>query len=527
MIKVMLIDDEVLVRVGLKSLINWDEYGYQIIAEASNGKEGLKLIKEKQPEIVIVDIKMPIKDGITLIKEVKDLNLNTEFIVLSSFDDFELVKKAMKLGAVDYLLKLELEEKELVNALNSAVEKAKENKSDLESNKKNKSKLEEVKKKTLHKILAGIISDQNQIKKLFENLKINLKEEKILCLTIKIKDKDVLKKFSQGDINLYEDSIINIVEEIVGDFYNSTVFMNNWGEIVVFLNLENDLETEKEKISRLNLRLHKMIKNYFSLSVTTAASSLKNNYLQLSEAFVECSECLNYSFRCVEGNAIYYQNLPQKTNLQTSEYIKNFVIEFDESLEYREIEKAVMLLKKIIAKIKQNYLSRNNAFNLYFKIAASLEKNLEQEIIGQFFESNNLYQNIDSITNNRDLISWLQILTENLKQYIDKKKDNHLILKAKKYLKHNFNQEISLEHTAKEINVSSGYLSHLFKEKSGISFTEYLNQLRISEAKKLLRNKGLKIYQIADQTGYNNPYYFSRVFKKVTGISPTEYRKSK
>ncbi|RAK05170.1 YesN/AraC family two-component response regulator [Halanaerobium saccharolyticum] len=499
MVKVMLIDDEVLVRVGLKSLINWEENGYQIIAEASNGQEGLNLIRERKPEIVIVDIKMPLKDGITLIQEVREMNLATKFIVLSSFDDFKLVKKAMKLGAVDYLLKLELDEKELLKSLENAAESITSGKQNMDYQPRLNS-LAEIKKKSLQKIIAAKIADEKQIKKIFEELKINLIEDKILCLTIKIDEKEVLEKFSQGDIYLYENSIIEIVDEIVSDFFNAVSFMNNWGEIVVFLNLDKDLVTEKEKIGNLNLRLHKMVKNYFSLSITIAISSQKNKFLQLSEAFIECSECLDYSFRCGEGKAIHYQNLDKINKLGTTDFISNFAVQFDECLEYKEIKRAVLLLEKVITKIKENFISRNDAIHLYFKITGSLEKNLTLEVIEQLCGSDNLYQNIDSITNNNDLINWMHNLSEKLKVYMDKKQENYLILAAKKYLKNNYSEDLSLERVAQEINISSGYLSYLFTEKSGISFIEYLNQLRISEARELLKDKKLKIYEIADQT---------------------------
>ncbi|MFW5988039.1 MAG: response regulator transcription factor [bacterium] len=527
MLKVMLVDDEMLVRVGLKSLINWENEGYQIAAEASNGEEALKLIQTLKPDIVIVDIKMPLKDGITLMEDVQELGLKTEFIVLSSFDDFEPVKRAMKLGAVDYLLKLELDEAELLKALGSAVEKIsqKKKKSNKLQQQEIKNSVSNLKKKTLQKIVTAVITEKDQIQKLFKELDITLKEEKILCLSLKIKNNEIFNKFNQGEINLYEDSIINIVDEIVNDYYRAEVFIDSWGEIVIILNLDNNLNNEKEKIKKLNYRLQKMINNYFSLSITTAVSNLKNSYSDLSQAFEECSESLNNSFRFSREGLIFYSDLQELEKSIAPDYIKKFAVDFNEALEYRWISKIGQLLTDIIKKIEKEPLSKNNAFNLYYKIINSLENNLNSEKIENICGNRDrLYQNIKSINSNQELITWLDNLTLKLKKIFNQNPDNYLVAKTKEYIKENYDQKLSLESTAQKINVSSGYLSYLFKEESGLSFSEYLNQLRISEAKKLLQNKNLKIYEIADQIGYNNAYYFSRVFKKITGLSPSQYR---
>lgn len=117
MLGVVIIDDELLARVGVKSVLEWESAGYQILGEASNGAEGLKLILDKKPDIVITDIKMPVMDGLEMIKKSKEDKLNPKFIVLSSYDEFHLVKEAMKLGAVDYLIKLELDEQSLRETL--------------------------------------------------------------------------------------------------------------------------------------------------------------------------------------------------------------------------------------------------------------------------------------------------------------------------------------------------------------------------------------------------------------------------
>ncbi|NLJ75605.1 MAG: response regulator, partial [Firmicutes bacterium] len=117
MLKVLIVDDEAIVRIGLKSMIDWEEHGFELIGEANDGRRALELYKEHKPDIVITDLKMPVLDGLGLIQQIKELPFPCRIIVLSSYDDFALVRQAMKLGAADYLLKLEMEPAELLKIL--------------------------------------------------------------------------------------------------------------------------------------------------------------------------------------------------------------------------------------------------------------------------------------------------------------------------------------------------------------------------------------------------------------------------
>ena len=109
MYKVLIVDDEILARAGIKALIDWEKYGFSVIGEASNGQIAFEKIKEMKPDIVITDIKMPVMNGIDLIRATKKISQEISFIVLSAYNDFEYVKEAMKEGAKDYILKIQME----------------------------------------------------------------------------------------------------------------------------------------------------------------------------------------------------------------------------------------------------------------------------------------------------------------------------------------------------------------------------------------------------------------------------------
>jgi two-component system response regulator YesN len=534
--KVILIDDEVLVRVGLKSLINWEKHGYQIIAEASNGQDALTKIKAQKPDIVIIDIKMPVKDGLELIEEVNKLQLQTKFIVLSSYDDFKLVKQALQLGAVDYLLKLELESEQLLNCLNTArkaIKKQQKSEREIDHSRLHLPSLLELRTSTFKKIINKQLVNQNEIKRLFKKLEIDLVESRLYCLVIRLKNIDqVQNNDSQGE-QLFESSVLNIVREIVSDFYPAHVFSYNWGEIICFFSLEPDqlLNQQEEVIpnfKNLTVRLTKMMREYFDVEIELAVSNSKNKFFELSTAFQEAVQALQYSFQCPAGQAVYYKDLAKyKTRSTSKADLKIFIDRFAAGLEKLNYSDLKDNFKQLTKKLKTENISARECYSLCFEILFIIRTKLSGRLADKILTKQaNFYQQLLRINNIADLFNWLNSLDQQLQQVLIEQEDNnHLVTKAKNYIKQNYKKEITLDQLAEKLNVSYGYLSVLFKEKVGLSFSEYLNEVKITAAKQMLTESDCKIYTVAYEVGYNNPYYFSRVFKQKTGLTPRQYRK--
>lgn len=534
---IVLIDDEVLVRVGLKSLIDWDKYGYQIIGEANNGEEGLRLIEEKKPDIVITDIKMPIKDGLEMIEETKEKNMDHKFVVLSSFDEFHLVKKAMKLGAVDYLIKLELDKELLLETLSPLKEMIIQEKEKVRNEKiikHNINNKENMKKEFFKKIIGKLIDDEEEIRLISQELDIKLNKENLVCMAVQINNNDSFNKFDRGDMQLFEFSIINIVEEIVNDFFKAYAFMNNWGEIVVIFSYNHSMEKDEylKKTDEMAVILSKMLKQYFSVSVSIAISNTQNGFNSINTAYLECCQGLEYSFYCQPGEAVHYKDIKDYQNeLDKGIELISFDKELTEFLELMDTQDLDKLFTTLVDKVRIKNISRNRAYDLCFQIIYLVKTKLKGGIAGEILDSDeNFYKCIDTLNNVTELVDWLKCIKNRLISVISKHKEDEksfIIAQAQKYIKKFFREEFTLTDLAEKLNVSAGYLSTLFKEIVGISFIEYITKLRIEEAKNLLGGSNVKIYEVSEMVGYNNPYYFSRVFKKSTGKTPSEYRLKK
>ncbi|MTI59738.1 MAG: helix-turn-helix domain-containing protein [Firmicutes bacterium] len=531
MLGIIIIDDEVLVRVGLKSLIDWEKYDCHIIGEAGNGEASIKLIKETKPAIVITDLKMPIKDGLELIEEAQQEDFDTKFIVLSSFDEFHLVKKAMKLGAVDYLIKLELDDELLIDTLSTVkkmISKEKERMKNENIIKHNINKKGNLRKEFLKKLIGGLISNKNEIEIISQKLDINLHLENLFCMVIQLNNIDSLNKFN------FEFSIINIVEEIVNDYFTAYAFLNNLGEIVVIFLFDNQNPVCNYyiRINEMTITLKKMLKQYFSVKISIAISKAHNGFDKISTAYFECCEAAKYSFQAKTGEPIYYKDIKKYQSGQRNEIdVVSFVNRLSEALDIMEPAAIEDLFKEMIETISVENLSKNKAYDLCFQIAYLIKSKLDESLAVKILEQKeSFYKYIEGLNNLAEVVDWLVNIEERLllvsNENIENEK-NFIITQAQKYIKGHFIEELSLSSLAEELNISAGYLSALFREVTDIGFSEYITGLRINKAKDLLSNTNIKIYEISKMVGYHNPYYFSRVFKKTTGKTPSEYRLKK
>lgn len=537
MLGIIIVDDEVLVRVGVKSLIDWEAEGYQILGEAGNGAEGLELITTKKPDIVITDIKMPVMDGLEMIKKVQEENLDTKFIILSSFDEFHLVKRAMKWGAVDYLIKLELDEKVLLETLNPVkklIMKDKKRKSNQKIIKYNIHSENNMRQEFFKKLIGGLINDQETINCLIRELNIKLNEKRLVCLVAKINNLDSLNKFAKKDMQLFEFSVINIVEEIVNDFFTGYAFTNYRGEAVVIYSIPENVKEEEylTRAEEMASTLTTMLKQYFDITVSIAVCNPHSGLLEISTAYLECSEVMEYIFYSQSGKPLFYKDIKNiKVDKNRDFDLFNSYHDLEIYLETLDKAGIEMFFEDIITNINQRNISRGQAYDLCFQLIIIIKNKFKKDQREELFDSQDaFYSCIHNLSNITDIKEWLKKLQINLISTVTKYSQNEnifLIAQARRYLQQHFKEEITLSELAGKLNISTGYLSTLFKDEVGIGFSEYITQLKIDEAKKLLANSNKQIKEISDLTGYNNPYYFSRVFKKITGQTPSEFRGKK
>lgn len=535
MIKVIIIDDEPLVRVGLKSMIHWEEQGYEIIGEALNGQQGLDLIIKHQPDLVITDIKMPMMDGLEMMRLASEAKPQTKFIILSSYDEFQLVKQAMKQGAEEYLIKLDLEPEILLNTLAGVREKIlteRDKSGDEDRFEKGLRKNPKLLRESFFKrIISKPVKTQTELVEQANSLGIEL-DERLACAVVRIDNIAILEKYDSNEIHSFEVSVLNIINEIVNDIFKGYTFAWKQREFVIVFSGGDELNAEgyRNKIADMGERLTQMLKQYFNLSISIGIGNPYRSYPELAESYMEGRRAAEQSYyRGLQG-VLFWGEMSPSSEVQEAIDITELKNIFPKAIEFHDLEMIGIVFERLISILNDPKLSREQAYDLCFQIAylingiTDLSDAQLKAIIGYHHLS--LYESILTLDTQAGIIYWLTGLERRLCQFIiqtDEQKNHRLITKAKKYILEHYMKEISLNKVAAVTGISPGYLSTIFRQYTGICFTDYVTEIKIEQAKKLLQESEYKIYEIAGMLGYQNAYYFSKVFKKITGMTPSEF----
>ena len=539
MLKVVIVDDEALVRVGLKSMLEWENLGYMLAGEASNGQQGLEMIVASQPDIVITDIKMPVMDGLEMIRKASDFCSSIKFIVLSSFDEFHLVKQAMKMGVEEYLIKLELEPETLKGTLTQIREKILAEREEDDKRKRLERHLRVnkpiMREEFFKKLIGKFLLSQEEIDETKAYLEIDLFEERLFCVTIKVHDMHNMDQFENEDLQLFNFSVINIVDEIANDLFKGYSFKFNTGEYAAILSLENGMEdlAFKAKTDEMAERLIQMLKQYFNISVSIGVSCLCSGLKQIAKAYSESYEAVQNSFFKGSGKVIYYSEINPQTVGEANIVISNIKDNLLKAVQTNDIEAVQIIFDEIVNTFECFRISREKAYDLCCQVGYLISGNIdleEEELKEVLGYDTSLYDNISKLSTLAEIIHWMRMLQRGLCLLLTKNDEqgtNRLVAKARKYIHEHYTEDINLNDIASMFSISPGYFSTIFKQNTGMCFTDYVAEVKIAEAKKLLRESNYKIYEISEMLGYENAYYFSRVFKKITGMTPSEFLSKK
>lgn len=535
MFKVMIIDDETIIRTGIKNIINWKQFDCKICAEASDGEEGAALIKQHSPDIIITDIRMPGIDGLKMINEIKDLVPNCRIIVLTGYRDFDYVQEAIKLGVFDFVLKPTKIE-ELTAVIDRAVNELKSLKSKEEEFSKLKKLFEQnipvLKEKFLYDLIYEIYPSSEDVLSRADLLGIDLFP--FLLLVVEI-DVDENAKISQYDRNLYQFGIINTFMDVFSDSFKVTNIPLNDVAVAFILEIKGSVDY----LTLINNKcdyLQELLTNCFGITVTIAVSSEGREIMQLSEKYRECMEALERKFYIGNNTVIYHEDIKG-----FFKYVDYSPLEKNQKLLLEGIKTGnegivSQKLEDIFEYINNNdHIDMNYLRNYYWNIITyinNIRLSVAQASNDRSVEGINIIS-VHNIISESQSVQELNELVREVCRSITAKINNYnnksiklVLRKAINYIQKHYKEQITLNIVAEHVYVSTSYLSRMFKKELGINFIDYLNGLRIEKAKELLMDPKYKTYEVAEKVGINDAHYFSRLFKKYVGISPTEFKDS-
>lgn len=423
MYRVLVVDDEPLVQVGLKSMLQGFE-NVEVIGSASNGKDAFDIIGTESPDIVIADIKMPVMTGLDLLQESsKHYGPVPAFIMLTAYEEFEMVRKALSYQAVDYLVKVELDKEQLSEAIKKAiirvnqVKKPAGDKAESRLQNADTVQLEELRQRFMLKLLHGEFSDGKALKHEASNVRMDFKFNRYIAAYA-----EIVPGHDNGKLITLYRSCLTMTREIV-ERYSPCYLVSNDTEhfTILFFFTENTPVAESmTHIQEAVENAHTMINNYFNVSLRFGIGTAVSSPMDIHTTFEE-------------------------------------------------------------AKTAEKETDKDAAIRLFSHIVGANRRSGKDKLIAM------------------------------IQDYIDE----------------NLKGKLQLNEIADAFGLSPAYLSVLFKKNTDIGFSEYVYTRKIEHAKKMLLSDDMKVYEVADALGFESAYYFSKVFKKVTGVSPREFIQAK
>lgn len=518
MVKVLLVDDEIITIRMLQNLIDWKKYNLELIGYAQDGLKAAEMFLKYEPDIVISDIRMPNMTGIELVKKIRALNKDTAFILISAYSDFSYISEAMKIGCSDYILK-PIDEQELDEALKKVVEK-------VSGQNEQKEIIEKGKWQTRNHMLQSFMktgSNLNYIINKKMDYPINFGNFHIVMLQLNYKTIDEYANMQH--IESIKISYISLIFKEVLQGYAHILFDYEYDSWVVLLS-----DIAQEKLLALSNQIKEQFKKQFEINVDVCFSDVisqleslplhysKVKLLSRYSFYVESEDILGYGYNCNENKFNQIRGL-------------DLVKEMEEALVGNDRIKAEKILNEVFYLSKNiNPVSLNLVYDMCYQIVIIIKK-IILEKSNQTEEMRVILKlNFDDLQYYKSVVSFKSFMWETVDLVLtgigeDQEKFSDIVEEGIHILKENYNKNISLDTICTEISVSKNYFSYLFKREVGISVWTYLTELRLEKAKKLLKETNMKNYEISSQVGYENPSYFSMLFKNYESMTPSGYRK--
>ena len=523
MYKVLIVDDEVLVRVGLKTTIDWEAIGFTIVSEASNGEQGYEKYLSHKPDVIITDIKMPKQDGLWLVEKIRKDNAEAKILVLTCYDEFSYARKALKVGADDYILKSEVEDEELIKLMVCMREKL-----DLQNTAKtikdnNVGNLEDLRRSIVSDLIKRGFHIDERLEKALNDLNFPTSNSSFALMSISvIHNIDI-----QTDTTQVDHAVMNILFEQFSQ--NSIAYLEGQlaNKYLLFLSSPNLSVTVIKKI--FHSVAHGAVQ-YFDSSLNAVYSNIFKPIEQVENGYKEYSEQEQVLFYKVKNtNLIKHMDAITFTEPNVFDLKKANNKNMIEAIGQENLEKTSKLIEGV-----GEYFEEGNVSPMIVKIFYS---NLMGDIFSSYglflsnrkiFETHKTYHyQIEHSDQLEDIVKLLIDFSANLIEEIQNMRYNNskaMIHQALNFIEYHYSEDISLDDVAKELNLSKNYLCSIFKKETGENMSLYINKRRIDKAKQLLLESDSKIKDIFERVGYSNPQYFSKVFKKITGLTIIEYK---
>ena len=518
--KVFFVEDEVITREGIRDNVDWLACGFEFCGEAADGEMALPLLRTAQPDVLITDIKMPFMDGLQLSKIVRERMPWVKIIILSGHDEFDYAQKAINLGITDYLLKPVTVQK-LQNVLKKLTVQLDKEKREQDNLKKLQEQVEEnqatLRERLLFKLVVGTISPTDAIEK-GQVLGLDLIARYYLVVILKIELGDRTEQYDHDEYQHVQHIVIESAEKNPDIF----VLKRDWGDVILIMKGSTAEYLEEERDELLDEIRQDVAKTRYQLTIGVGAS--KKRIADVCQSFVDALVNIQNPVDVKKfgaNQAIERAELLKVDKSAVENYLRYGVKDgFDEFFN--------AYLQPLSETALKSTLIKNYIFVDVILAAAKLVNELDgdvEKVIPELNSIETILLNVKSVEELREQTYKILSIAMAYRDSQSNSQYKKLIRQAKEYIEQHYtNPDLTLNDVAAQANLSASHFSVVFSQETHQTFKEYLTETRINKAKELLRMTALRSADIAYQVGYNDPHYFSSVFKKNTGLSPIEFR---
>jgi two-component system response regulator YesN len=533
MYQMIIVDDEASVRSGLRECVDWRQYGIEVVGEAEDGVDALALLAEVEAHILITDVKMPHMDGITLSARLRELYADIKIIFISGFDDLDYIMSALKLDAVDYILKpIQLDELQaVVRKVTLLLQEEEARLHQLnELNMKLNQSIPLLRERFLVALVRDGINPDERLPGKFDFLNIQLRpnEGNYCVFVVKIDDYQSAQGKTEKDRQLLSFALLNICEDIMNEHLRGHAFETTPGEYAGILNLFSDSDEEQlyNMVSECREQLNRILK----LQVTIGVGSTVNDIVSLPRSYRLAVQAAEHKWFLGKNQIITIDSLgtdKEEPSLGAMPDTRKFeaLLKSDQSSAAARYvsDWFLMWTENRSLSIKS---CQNGCIQLVLACSNLLmELEIDKDPINRnerrLWEFVHRVETISELKD--DVLAHIELVHKAIIEKRERKTKNGVV-QIKSYIQEHFAKDLTIAEIACSVYLTTTYICLLFKQETGMTINEYLIEVRISKAKEMLGDFRNKLYDICFAVGYKDPAYFSKLFKKQTGFSPTEFR---
>ena len=527
---ILLVDDEPLVLVGIQSMLKWEDYDAQVVGTARNGAQALELIDKLRPDLVIADIKMPVMDGLKLMETAqKTYQEPPLFIMLTSFEEFAFVKEAINRQAVDYLIKLELTQQALLGALRKAQERLAARGHAEPARRRPPSErfgMQPFYDRFFIRLFNNLFENEEQMRAQQKELGVDFSFDAYAVCYCELPDLAAQSMGEERLMNLYS-STTRMAWETATRFmacYITPLDPRHFN--ITFCLSEQEAPIYREAVGGVLDKVVEVVYNYFSVRLLCSVGCKVIPPLELSSSYYTAR--LRLSERGPEDGAVTFfegGGADAGNLFDMAQYREPLTRAFEDQDAGALDQIMGSIAQGIRAWPARRLQAMDAACNLLFLCLSQFTDG--EKIVSQIFSGEpEGYRCIYRRRSCQEIADWIDALRAGLVQALRSQRRGYkdqIIRQIKGYIQANLGQRLTLNNVAAVFGFSPNYLSQLFARQAECSFVEYVNGEKIRAAKEMMREEHVKFYEIAERLGFENAFYFSKVFKKIEGCSPREY----